>query len=742
MFLFVHTIKIHKKEKLVEYAPRLCRRVGLWYTQRMPKRYFSCAALLLAGVWFCGMFGLQPLRAQGTEAAFPADDPFRQVVEPVRVGTEAFEARIQKIRASGREPLGLVLTGGSARAYAHIGVLEVLEAEGIRPDFIVANSMGALVGLLYAAGVSPQTIRQIVETMPPEQYLDVVLPTKGGFLDSTSLQTLIRSLVGDVDLRDLPIPIIVTAEDLNSRRQVEIAEGDFARVMAATFAMPAIFEPVSMGGMTLIDGGVTNLAPVSTAARYSSNLIVSTALYNRRMDFGNPITVLNRAIDLGKTRSGMEDILAFRPMIIRNDVEDISYMAFSEPEFIIERGRKSAASCMEAIKAGLPPDSVGKAPDPALESRRLNYAATIPAQMAELVHGALPASTPHWNWQPVLRLADDFDPEPLALHGQAYAGLSFDGACGRARYGISALYGVGQTAGRQWGLSAQALFNPVSTLRLSGAVRLWGNFVSVSSYCFDPESLEALAVVEWSSPGSGLALTPRGSVDATLNLDAGALSWKGRLGLGADFAGLWDGSGKPESPGDGQTAAAAERGGAETEPHRAAASTTPLTLSTAHAYAGMFADVASGIFRFGPEAEAKVGLSWRSFGAARLRGLARYDLSGAGLVLETEDAFRGTLPVGFSDCVGVVNSEAVWFARVLECSVGETLLIKDIEIGPYFDCAWAGSGSVLKPDAFAAGLTVSFSASMSGLKPFELSLFGGVDNSGGFVLGLRQSRLF
>lgn len=682
----------------------------------MPKRYFPCAALLLAGIWICGAFGLQPLCAQDAETVFPADDPFRQVVEPVRVGTEAFDARIRTIRASGREPLGLVLTGGSARAYAHIGVLEALEAEGIRPDFIVANSMGALVGLLYAAGVSPQTIRQIVETMPPEQYLDVVLPTKGGFLDSSNLQALIRSLVGDVDLRDLPIPIIVTAEDLNSRRQVEIAEGDFARVMAATFAMPAIFEPVSMDGLTLIDGGVTNLAPVSTAARYSSNLIVSTALYNRRMDFGNPVTVINRAIDLGKTRSGMEDIFAFRPMIIRNDVEDISYMAFSEPEIIIERGRKSAVSCMETIKAGLPAGSAGKAPDPALESRRRSYAATIPAQMAELTHGALPSSAAHWNWQPVLRLADDFDPEPMALRGQAYAGLSLDGACGRARYGISALYGIGQTAGRQWGLSAQALYNPVSTLRLSGAVRLWGDFVSISSYCFDPDSLEALAVAEWSSPGAGLALSPRVSVDATLDLDSGSVSWKSRLGLGADFAGLWSGAGTQDNAGHGQP--------------------------TAWAYAGMFADAASGSFRYGPEAEAKAGLSWRGYGAARLRGLARYDVSGAGLVLATEDSFRGLLPAGSSDCVGVMNSEAVWFARALECSVGEALLIKDIEIGPYFDCAWAGSDSMLKPDAFAAGLTISLSTSVSGLKPFELSFFGGVDNSGGFVLGLRQGRLF
>jgi NTE family protein len=68
---------------------------------------------------------------------------------------EAFSSKMEAIKALGREPLGLVLAGGSARAYAYIGMLEVLEERGIYPDFIVANSMGAIIGLLYAAGLSP-----------------------------------------------------------------------------------------------------------------------------------------------------------------------------------------------------------------------------------------------------------------------------------------------------------------------------------------------------------------------------------------------------------------------------------------------------------------------------------------------------------------------------------------------------------------------------------------------------------
>ncbi|MCE5255418.1 MAG: patatin-like phospholipase family protein [Spirochaetaceae bacterium] len=676
----------------------------------MPKRYLICTFLLLAGIWGFGIPGLQPVYAQETATVFPEDDPLRMVVEPIQLGIDKFSARIEQIKASGREPLGLVLTGGSARAYAHIGVLETLEAEGIRPDFIVANSMGALIGMLYSAGVSPQTIRQIVETTPPEQYLDIVMPTKGGLLDSSSFSAMIRSLVGDIDLADTPIPIIVTAEDLKTRRQVELAEGDFPRVIAATFAMPAIFEPVSLGDLLLIDGGVANLAPVAIAARYSSLLIVSTALYNREMSFGNPLTVINRAIDIGKTRNGMEDILAVQPMVIRNEVEDVSYMAFSEPELVIELGRKSAAASLEGIKARLPEAAAGRAPDPVLEAKRQAYAVSIPARMAELSHGALPACAPRWSFRPILKVADDFEPEPMALSGQAFAGISLYGASGRTRYGFSALYGMGQDAGRQWGLSAQSLFNPVGTLRLSGALRLWGDFVPLSSYVFDPESLEALAVVEWSSLGPEFTLSPRGSMDATMDVDNGSLAWVARLGLSARL----------QRAGDDQR----------------------LFFPFVQAYAGMFADSAAGILRYGPEAVAKLGISRSDLGAVRLRGRLRYDIQGLPLGLESSDSFRGVLPTGSSDCVGVANSEIVWFARALECSLGEMLLVKDIELGPYFDCAWAGSASTLNPDAFAAGLTLSLSASISGLKPFELSVFGGIGGSGDFVLGLRQGRLF
>ncbi|TXT41751.1 MAG: NTE family protein, partial [Spirochaetes bacterium] len=306
----------------------------------MVKRATPVASFILAFFVFLTLSSPVIQSQSAVEEVFHEVDSLRLVDEPIGLGLEAFAKRLEAARISGREPLGLVLAGGSARAYAHIGVLEVLEAHGIYPDFIVANSMGAVIGMLYAAGLSPAAIGELVREVPSEAYLRLVFPSRGGLINGDAFVGAIERIIGPLDISQTKIPIIVTAEDLKTRRQVEMAQGDFSRIMATTFAMPAIFEPVPLGDFLLIDGGVTNIVPLEIAARYSKNLIVSTALYDKAMTFDNPLSVINRAIDIGKTRAGMRNLLQAKPMVIRNEVEDISYMEFATPGRIIEIGKK------------------------------------------------------------------------------------------------------------------------------------------------------------------------------------------------------------------------------------------------------------------------------------------------------------------------------------------------------------------------------------------------------------------
>lgn len=272
---------------------------------------------------------------------------------PIWYGKERFVERIEERTGGIREPIGLVLSGGSARAFAHIGVLRYLEEIGIVPDFIVSNSMGSIVGLLYAAGLSPDQILEVTSSTSLETLFDLSLPLKGGLLDSSRFLERISSILGrDLRLEDLEIPIIVTAEDIVTKRQINISEGDFYTVLVASFALPVYFPPVSYHDHRLVDGGITNLVPVGIAGEFTDSIILSTTFYeNEELDLNNPVTILNVTIDISKRRRGIEEMKALEDSFIwiRNDVESISFMEFAKVLYLQEKGYEAAQANGEAL---------------------------------------------------------------------------------------------------------------------------------------------------------------------------------------------------------------------------------------------------------------------------------------------------------------------------------------------------------------------------------------------------------
>ncbi len=272
---------------------------------------------------------------------------------PIMYGDAAFRARIAEKTGGERSPVGLVLSGGSARAFAHIGVLKLLEEEGIVPDFIISNSMGSIIGLMYAAGMSADQIHQSISSVSLESLFDLTIPIGGGLMESSRFNAVLASFLGtDLKVEDLPIPIVVIAEDLVTRRQVHMAEGDFYTVLQASYALPVYFPPVEYKGHLLLDGGITNLAPVNLAYEYADSVIVSTTFYDvDTLNLRNPLTILNVSIDIGKRRKGVEELKAHLSDIIwiRCAVEDISFMEFSAVDELASKGYQSAILQKDAL---------------------------------------------------------------------------------------------------------------------------------------------------------------------------------------------------------------------------------------------------------------------------------------------------------------------------------------------------------------------------------------------------------
>jgi len=170
-------------------------------------------------------------------------------------------------REIGEVLVGLVLGSGAAMGLSHIGVLKVLEREGIPIDVVAGSSIGALMAVLWAAGFSPADLEKLADQFRTKRSLwklvDPPFPgPKFGILVGGQVTRFLMKYLGDKTFRDLKIPVKVTAVDYNRRELVVLDEGSVVRAIRASVSIPAIFEPVKVRGRWLIDGGVLDPVPV------------------------------------------------------------------------------------------------------------------------------------------------------------------------------------------------------------------------------------------------------------------------------------------------------------------------------------------------------------------------------------------------------------------------------------------------------------------------------------------------
>ncbi len=271
---------------------------------------------------------------------------------PITYGEDLFRERILERTKGERDPIGLVLTGGSARACAHIGVLQYLEENDIIPDFIVTNSMGSIIGMLYAAGVSPTQIEELLAGIELSNLFDLTIPLRGGLLNPVGFRALLNEIVGsDFQMENTPIPVMVVDDDLVTKREVRITVGNFTDTLIGAFALPAYFDPYEYKGHLLVDGGVISLAPIAAAYEYSDTIILSTTFYDaQEMNLINPITIINVSFDIGKRQNAAREMKEYDSFIwIRCEVEDYSFMAFDKALEMAEKGYNSAKKQSEAL---------------------------------------------------------------------------------------------------------------------------------------------------------------------------------------------------------------------------------------------------------------------------------------------------------------------------------------------------------------------------------------------------------
>ncbi|MFT3778626.1 MAG: patatin-like phospholipase RssA [Ottowia sp.] len=182
-----------------------------------------------------------------------------------------------------RPVIGLALGSGSARGWAHIGVLRALTAAGIRPDVVCGASVGAIVGAAYAAGELDRFEQWVLgmDRRAVMSYMDFSLGS--GVLKGERLVSFMRAHFGDRPIEALPMRFAAVATALHSGDEVWLREGSVADAVRASFALPGLFTPVWREGRLLVDGGLVNPVPVSLARALGAEVVIAVDLNSDKL---------------------------------------------------------------------------------------------------------------------------------------------------------------------------------------------------------------------------------------------------------------------------------------------------------------------------------------------------------------------------------------------------------------------------------------------------------------------------
>ncbi len=158
--------------------------------------------------------------------------------------------------------IGIALSGGGVKGFAHAGALKAMEEKGIKPEIISGTSAGAIVGALYSSGYSPQEICDLFKKKDFNDFVEINMPKNGLFATNGFIKFL-SNVIKYEKLEELPIPLFVTATNLDKGESTLFKEGDLSKTVMASACIPVIFNPVVISGSKYVDGGIFKNFPVS-----------------------------------------------------------------------------------------------------------------------------------------------------------------------------------------------------------------------------------------------------------------------------------------------------------------------------------------------------------------------------------------------------------------------------------------------------------------------------------------------
>ncbi len=274
--------------------------------------------------------------------------PFKSdpVVQPVLPGKTVAPIKV-----------ALVLGGGAARGFAHIGVIKALESQGIVPDLVVGTSAGSLVGALYAAGNNGFALHKMALEMDEATISDWSVPffsKSSGVLKGDALQNYVNKSVRNIAIEKMKMPFAAVATDLNSGQAILFQRGNAGLAVRASSAVPGIFQPVKIGERLYVDGGLVAPVPVHFAKELGADFIIAVNISTQpdvQLASSSVDVVLQTFAIMGQTINRYE--LKEADIVIRPSLGMMKGNDFNGRNLAVLAGEQATMALMPEIKRKL-----------------------------------------------------------------------------------------------------------------------------------------------------------------------------------------------------------------------------------------------------------------------------------------------------------------------------------------------------------------------------------------------------
>lgn len=252
----------------------------------------------------------------------------------------------------GAPKVALVLGGGAARGFAHVGVLRILEEEKIPIDLIVGTSVGSIIGAIYASNPDSLSLEMTAFSLVREDLLDYsLLSIKKGLIIGDRLEAFISDKVREPRIENLKIPFAAIATDLRTGERVILNKGSISRAVRASCAIPGIFQPVMIDNRLLADGGILEALPVPAARSLGADITIAVDVgaRPREVSVEDAVTAVIQAIhiasaDMKRRQAELADVL------ICPDVKEVGSFDFNQKPLCLKRGMDAARSALPQIR--------------------------------------------------------------------------------------------------------------------------------------------------------------------------------------------------------------------------------------------------------------------------------------------------------------------------------------------------------------------------------------------------------